>query len=54
MIAPTVYKTGTLILLGLARWFTALGRGTQTPFSVFGVWRCLELGNHSIFSVVGL
>jgi hypothetical protein len=40
--------------LGLARWLTALGRGTPTPFSVFGAWCCLNLGNHSIFSAVGL
>jgi len=38
----------------LARWFTALGRGTQTPFSVFRAWCCLNLGNHSIVSAVGL
>jgi|GEM_PF-5690873 len=54
MNAPTVCQSGTPLLLGLARWFTALGRGTQTPFSVFGAWCCLKLGNHSIFSAVGL
>ena len=54
MNAPTVCQSGTPLLLGLARWFTALGRGTQTPFSVFGAWCCLKLGNHFIFSAVGL
>ena len=54
MNKPTICQSGTPLLLGLARWLTALGRGTQTPFSVFGAWCCLKLGNHSIFSAVGL